>query len=100
MLLAAPLAAEAQQAGKVRRIGVLSSTAKNDREVQSRLTAFGQGLQELGWKDGSNLRIDYRFGEGDPTGLSQFAREILELRPDVVVAFGTGAASAFRQQTL
>jgi len=100
MLLAVPSSAKAQQAGKVRRIGVLSSTAKADREVQSRLAAFEQGLLELGWKDGSNLRIDYRFGEGDPTRLSQFAKGILDLRPDVVVAFGTGAASAFRQQTL
>jgi putative ABC transport system substrate-binding protein len=100
MLLVAPLAAEAQQAGKVRRISVLSGTAKSDREVQSRLSAFSQGLNELGWKDGGNLRIDYRFGEGDPTRLPQLARELLELRPDVVVAFGFSAATAFRQQTL
>jgi len=100
MLLAAPLAAEAQQAGKVRQIGVLSGNAKTDRELQSRLSTFGQRLRELGWKDGSNLRIEYRFGEGDATRLPQLARELLDLRPDVVVALGTTAATAFRQQTL
>jgi len=98
--VAMPFSAAAQQAEKVRRIGVLAGNAKTDREVQSRLSAFVQRLSELGWKDGSNLRIDYRFGEGDATRLAPLARELLDLRPDVVVAHGTSVATAFRQQTL
>ena len=99
-LLVAPFAAVAQQTGKVRRIGVLTSLAKADREVQSQMAAFVRVLQELGWKDGSNLRIDYRYGEGDSTRAPRLARELLDLRPDVIFASGTPAATAIRQQTL
>jgi hypothetical protein len=60
-----PLAAWAQQGERVRRIGVLMNVAADDPEGQARLTAFVQGLQQLGWTDGRNVRIDYRWGGGD-----------------------------------
>src|SRR5262245_54508360 len=60
-----PLAARAQQGERVRRIGVLMSLAANDAQGQARLAAFLQGLQELGWTDGRNVRIDTRWGAGD-----------------------------------
>jgi putative tryptophan/tyrosine transport system substrate-binding protein len=60
-----PLAASAQQADRMRRIGVLMSLAANDAQGQARLAAFLQGLQQLGWIDGRNVRIDTRWGAGD-----------------------------------
>jgi putative ABC transport system substrate-binding protein len=64
-VIAWPLAAWAQQGERVRRIGVLMNVAADDPEGQARLTAFVQGLQQLGWTDGRNVRIDYRWGGGD-----------------------------------
>ena len=60
-----PLAARAQQAGNKRRIGVLMNRAADDPEGQARLVAFQQALQQLGWSDGRNVRIDHRYGEGN-----------------------------------
>jgi hypothetical protein len=60
---ALPLAARAQQGERVRRLGVLMSTGERDPETQLRLGAFREGLQKLGWAEGRNLRIDYRWGE-------------------------------------
>ena len=60
-----PLAARAQQAERMRRIGVLMSLVADDKQGQARLAAFLQGLQELGWTDGRNVRIDVRWGTGD-----------------------------------
>src|SRR5713226_1709748 len=99
-LLAAPFAATAQQVGKVRRIGVQTSNGRADPETQSQIAALVGRLQELGWKDGSNLRIDYRYGEGDSTRAPRLARELLDLRPEVIVAATTTVVTAFRQQTL
>ena len=98
--LARPFAAIAQQAGKVRRIGVQTSNGKADPETQSQIAALVGRLQELGWKDGSNLRIDYRYGEGDSTRAPRLARELLDLRPEVIVAATTTATTALRQLTL
>ena len=61
-----PLAAGAQQADRVRRIGVLMPLAADDREAPARIAAFHQGLQQLGWNVGRNVRIEYRWGAGDP----------------------------------
>ena len=60
-----PLAARAQQAERMRRIGVIMDLAENDPEAQARIAAFVQGLQQLGWTDGRNVRIDFRWGAGD-----------------------------------
>jgi putative ABC transport system substrate-binding protein len=93
-----PLAARAQQPNRVRRIGVLIGTAENDLNGQDRLTALRKGMQELGWSDGQNVRIDVRWGASDDLTHS-YTAEILSLNPDVIVANGTPASFAFAQQT-
>jgi putative tryptophan/tyrosine transport system substrate-binding protein len=95
-----PVAARAQQADRVRRIGFVTSSAESDPETQSWVAAFIKGLEELGWTDGRNVRIDYRFGGGDATLVPKLAKELIELRPEVIVAATTPAATAVRQQTL
>ena len=99
-LLIAPFATIAQQAAKLRRIGVLTVNGKADSEVRSQMAAFVKGLQELGWKEGNNLHIDYRYGENDSSRMFQLAKELLALRPDVIFAATNPAAVAARQQTL
>ena len=87
-----PLAAWAQQpADRVRRIGVLMTFASDDPEAQPRLLAFAQGLQELGWTVGRNLRIDTRWFAGDTDRARKYAAELVALAPGVIVANG-GAA--------
>src|SRR5262249_8892423 len=81
-----PLAARAQQPEKIRRIGVLTPFAADDPEGQARLTAFMQGLQQLGWTDGRNLRIDIRWGAGDAERIRRNAAELVALAPDVILA--------------
>src|SRR5262249_43063960 len=79
-----PLAAQAQQADRVRRIGVLMGMA-DDREGQARVILLKQGLQELGWTDGRNIQIETRFGGGDASGIRAHAAELVALAPDVIV---------------
>src|SRR5207247_11051700 len=81
-LLAAPLAAEAQQAAKVARIGYLSPNLAADPIVQE---AFGQGLRDLGYVEGRNLVIEYRDAEGKLERLPALAAELVDLRVDVIV---------------
>jgi putative tryptophan/tyrosine transport system substrate-binding protein len=64
-----PLPARAQQ--PIPRIGMLLASEKNDRDLQARLGGFRQGLERLGWRDGNNIRVDYRFGEGRPSNRSR-----------------------------
>jgi putative ABC transport system substrate-binding protein len=92
-----PLAARAQQRDRVRRIGVLAPGAANNPPTAASLTAFVQGLQELGWTEGRNLGIEYRFGT--PGNISAFAKELVELQPDVIFAAATSATTALRQNT-
>jgi putative tryptophan/tyrosine transport system substrate-binding protein len=93
-----PLASVAQQG--VRRIGYLTGVSESDAEIQSWTTEFVQRLEELGWINGRNIRIDTRFGNADPVRLSMLAAELVELGPDVILASGGPAASALRQHTL
>jgi putative ABC transport system substrate-binding protein len=86
-----PHAARAQQADKVRHIGVLNSLAANDSEGQSRIAAFVQGLQQAGWVVGRNLRIEFRWASGRVDDHRKLAMELVALAPDVIVA--TGSAS-------
>src|SRR5262249_2582190 len=90
-----PLAARAQQPA-VRRIGVLMNRAAGDPDGQSRLTAFRQGLQRLGWIDGSNFRIDIRWGEDVVDRQRKAAAELVALPPDIVLASGTLSVTAVR----
>src|SRR5262249_1269263 len=94
-----PLAARAQQRDPMRRIGVLSSQAANDPEGQARLAAFLQGLQELGWSVGRNLRIDVRWFEGNADDTRKYAAELVALAPDVIQSNGTPAATMLLQAT-
>jgi len=95
-----PLAARAQQPERVRRIGFLSVVAESDPEIQTWIRELTQRLQELGWTGGRNVRIDFRFGAADPMRISQLATELIEGHPDVIIAGGTAAATALRQQSL
>jgi len=94
-----PLAARAQQAERMRRIGVLFPGAEDDQGGQARLTAFLQGLQSLGWTDGRNVRIEYRWGGNDAERLRKLAEELAELAPDVILATGTEALGRLLQTT-
>ena len=93
-----PLAARAQQRERMRRIGVLVGLAENDPEMKERLAGFRQGLEKLGWWEGSNVRIDYRFA---PAGAQAqlLARELVALRPDVLLAQSTPATAALKPET-
>jgi len=84
-----PLAARAQQPEPMRRIGVLMNRAANDPDGQARLAAFKQNLQQLGWTDGGNVRIDTRWGEDDVERERRYAAELVALAPDVILASGT-----------
>src|SRR5262249_21798399 len=90
-----PLAVSAQQ---VRRIGVMIALAEDDPESKKWLTAFRQVLDQLGWLDGLNLRLDYRFA---PAGAraQESAKELVALQPDVILAFSTPVAAAFQRET-
>ena len=83
-----PLAARAQQSERVRRIGVLSATAMDDQE-NKRLAAFLERLKQLGWTDGHNVRIDYRFAAANLENFHKYAAELVTLAPDVILAPGT-----------
>ena len=97
-LLAAPLAVDAQQAGKVPRIGFLGVTSPSDRP--SHLDAFRQRLRELGWVEGQNIVIDYRYAEGRVDRLPDLAAELVRLKVDLIVASaGTQAATAAKNAT-
>ena len=90
-----PLAAWAQQA---RRIGIMVALPEDDPESKKRLAAFRQALDRLGWSEGRNVHLDYRFA---PAGAraQQFANELLALQPDVILAFSTPVTAAFQRET-
>jgi putative ABC transport system substrate-binding protein len=94
-----PLAARAQQPERVRRIGVLMNIASDDAEGQARLAAFHQGLQQLGWTVGHNVRIDYRWGGADAERFHRGAAELIALAPDAILASGTPSVAALQQAT-
>jgi putative tryptophan/tyrosine transport system substrate-binding protein len=95
-----PLAARAEQPGGMPRIGLLSVFAENDPEPQAWNRELLERLQELGWANGRNVHIEFRFAGGDEARLSSLATELIELRPDMIIAVTTSAAAALRQQTL
>jgi putative ABC transport system substrate-binding protein len=94
-----PFTARAQQGERMRRIGVLQSTAVDDPQDLIRLAAFAQSLQELGWTIGRNLRIDHRWGTGDPDDARKNAVDLAALSPDIIVASGPFALAAAQQTT-
>ena len=94
-----PLAARAQQGERMRRIGVLMPFAEDNPVGQARLAAFRQGLLQLGWADGRNVRIDSRWGAGDASLTRTYARELVALAPDVLMAVSSGAVAPLREVT-
>lgn len=94
-----PRAARAQQAERIRRVGVLMGIAESDPAQQSFVSAFTQALHDLGWREGRNIQIDYRWGAGDAEKIQSFAREFVEQKPDLIVAHTTPVVAALKQQT-
>ena len=94
-----PLAASAQQGGRVRTIGVLMNFLESDPAGQVGFEAFRDALKKLGWREGSDLRIELRWAESDPDRLRTFAKELVELRPDAIVAGSTAGVVALARET-
>jgi putative ABC transport system substrate-binding protein len=94
-----PLPARAQQPDRIRRIGVLSPFAEDDAEAQANVTEFRQALQKLGWTDGRNVRIDYRWGGADPARIRVHAIELVRLQPDVILVSTSLALQPLQEQT-
>jgi putative ABC transport system substrate-binding protein len=94
-----PLAARAQQPGRMRRVGLLVGLAEDDPETKSRARAFRLGLRDADWVEGRNIRIDYRFSVSDPARAKQYAAELMSLAPDVIVGNSTPVITALRQVT-
>jgi ABC-type uncharacterized transport system substrate-binding protein len=94
-----PSGGAAQPAERVRRIGVLMSNAAGDPEGEARMSALRQGLAELGWKEGGNLRVEWRWSAGDVARVRDYAAELVALAPDLLVANGAANLSAVHQQT-
>jgi putative tryptophan/tyrosine transport system substrate-binding protein len=92
-----PLAARAQQPERMRRIGVLMSMVESDPRGLEYITVFAQGLAELGWTVGRNVRIEYRWGAGDLDRFRRYAAELVALSPDVVLASAGSIVGAFQQ---
>jgi putative tryptophan/tyrosine transport system substrate-binding protein len=94
-----PLAVRAQQSDRMRRIGVLMNLAADDPGSSTRVAAFAQGLGELGWNVGRNVRIDYRWGAGDVGSVRRYAAELAELKPDVILTAGAAVVASLLQTT-
>ena len=94
-----PLAAHAQQPERMRRIGFLQGLAESDPEAQTRTVAFRQELEALGWTEGRNIRIDYRFAGGNAARVQVFAAELVGSAPDLIVAHSSPVVAALKQAT-
>ena len=94
-----PLAARGQPGERARRIGVLINIAESDPESPARLAAFRQTLGKLGWSEGRNVVIDFRWSSGDINQMRANSKELIGLVPDVVVAEGTPSTAAFREES-
>ena len=94
-----PLTVRAQQGERMRRIGVLMPIAADDPEGQTRIAAFQQGLQQLGWTDGRNVRIETRWSRGNATITLKYVAELLALAPDVILATGSNTMGPLLQAT-
>ena len=92
-----PLAARAQPNDRVRPIGVLLALNETDPVAKPVLSAFTQPLAGLGWTDGRNVRMDLRYAGGDPNRLRALAKELVGLKPDIILAVATAAAAVHRE---
>jgi putative ABC transport system substrate-binding protein len=99
-VIAWPLAARAQQPERMRRIGVMMGYAEGDREGQVRIAALLEGLQKLGWAEGRNIRIDYRWAAPDDAkSLQRFAKELVAVQPELIFSSNTPSTASLLQQT-
>ena len=94
-----PLAARAQQDGRMRRIGFLHGLVESDPEAQARIKAFRLGLEALGWTEGRNIQVDYRFARGDAALAQAQADELVSLGPELLVGLSTPVTAALKQAT-
>jgi putative ABC transport system substrate-binding protein len=94
-----PLAARAQHARSIPTVGVLTAVVESDPESQTRITAFRQSFERLGWKDGQSVHIEYRWGAGKTDLIEQYAHEIVTLNPEVILASGTPVVAALQKIT-
>jgi putative tryptophan/tyrosine transport system substrate-binding protein len=94
-----PLTARAQRSSGLRTVGVLMTVAESDPESHARIAAFQQGLADLGWKDGENVHITYRWSASNSEFIRQYAEELVALSPDVILANGTPAVAALKKIT-
>jgi putative tryptophan/tyrosine transport system substrate-binding protein len=92
-----PLATRPQQA--MRKLGVLMIVTENDPDSELRIAAFQEGLQDIGWKDGENIHIEYRWAAGKPELVRRYAQELVALMPDVILANGTTAVAELKKLT-
>ena len=83
----------------MRRVGVLMNRAADDPEGQARLAAFKQGLEQFGWSDGRNIRVDTRWGEDDAERERKYAAELVELAPDVILAVSSLGVTSLQRVT-
>ena len=94
-----PLAARAQQSHRVRRIGVLMGIAENNPQSAPRVKAMQEELHKLGWTEGRNLQMEFRWAAGDPKQVMALARELVDLQPDLIIAQGAPTTAALLQRT-
>jgi putative ABC transport system substrate-binding protein len=93
-----PLAAHAQQSGRMRRIGFLIGGAESDPQIIEALAAFKTALEGLGWIEGRNIQIDYRFAAADVDRMRVFAKELVALQPDVLMGHTTQVVAALKRE--
>jgi putative ABC transport system substrate-binding protein len=98
-LAAWPLATRAQQSDRMRRIGVLMNLAESDPEGQARIAAFREGLGKLGWAEGRELQIEYRWFAGDSDRARAYAAELVKLKPDVIFAATSSSLAPLQRET-
>ena len=98
-LVSLPLAGGAQQPGPTRRVGLLTNLSENDPATQRSVRVFREEMGALGWADGRNLKVDYRWSGGDVGRVRAFAKELVGLSPDIIVAYFTPSVLALQQET-
>ena len=94
-----PLAASSQSSGQTPRVSVLLGLAEKDQETKSRVRAFQLGMRDLGWIEGRNVVIDYRYAAGDPSQIDRYVKELIALTPNVIVGNSTPVLAALKKAT-
>jgi len=94
-----PFEARAQQGGRMRRVGVLMSPREDDQEAQTRASTLRKGLEDLGWTEGRNIHMDFRWSGGDAARANTYAAELVRSMPDVIIANSTLCLKAVRNET-